>query len=96
MPDQVPDAVKRARSRGLHALGMLLKPVLLKRQLGRREPLLMEGISSDEAGPYRACYTPNYLPVRLRHPDATSVDRIVTARLLAVSTDGEAIDAVPD
>ena len=96
MPDQVPDAVKRARSRGLHALGMLLKPVLLKRQLGRREPLLMEGISSDEAGPYRACYTPNYLPVRLRHPDATSVDRIVTAKLLAVSTDGEAIDAVPD
>ncbi len=96
MPDQVPDALKRARSRELHALGMRLKQALLKRQLGRREPLLMEGISSDESGPYRACYTPNYLPVRLRHPDATHVDRILTARLLAVSADGEALDAVPD
>ena len=96
MPEQVTDSVKRARSRELHALGMRLKQVLLKRQLGSREPLLLEGISSDESGPYRACYTPNYLPVRLRHPDATSVDRILTARLLAISADGEALDAAPD
>ena len=95
MPERVPDSVKRARSRALHALGRELKQALLKRQCGQRVDVLVEGRGSDAAGPFHTGYTPNYLPVRLRGVDAQSVNRILPARLGAITADGEALNAIP-
>jgi len=96
MPEQVPDPVKRARSRELHALGLRLKRDLLSRQLGRTVPVLVEGINDDTEGAFGAAFTPNYLAVRLRSPAPALINRIVPARLVAVSADGEALSAVVD
>jgi len=95
MPDQVPEAVKRARSRELHALGIRLKQALLARNVGRSVRLLMEGVGCDDAGEFHACYTPNYLPVRLRNANTTGLDRMLSARLTGITDDGEALNAAP-
>lgn len=95
MPDQVPDQIKRARSRELHALGQKLKRALLERQCGRSVKVLIEGRSSDAAGPFLTGYTPNYLPVRLRDAEAQSVNCILPARLGIVTAEGDALNALP-
>lgn len=93
MPNPVPEAVKRARSRQLHALGLQMKQALLTRQIGRRVPLLLEAAGSDDQGPFRAAYTPNYLPVRLRHAGAPGTHPILPAQLIGISADGQALNA---
>ncbi|MGB5736744.1 MAG: radical SAM protein, partial [Thiohalocapsa sp.] len=95
MPDQVPNAVKQARSRQLHELGLRMKGAMLARQIGHEVPLLLEGIASDGQGAFRAAYTPNYLQTRLRNPDKTQINQILTARLAGITACGEALDAVP-
>ena len=96
MPDPVPDAIKRARSRELHALGTRLKHALLTRQIGRRMPLLLEAIGSDDEGPFQAAYTPNYLPVRLRNPDASGTNHILPAQLIGITANNQALNAELD
>jgi threonylcarbamoyladenosine tRNA methylthiotransferase MtaB len=95
MPDQVPDSVKRTRSRALHALALELKQAFLKRQYGQRVQVLVEGRGSDAAGPFHTGYTPNYLPVRLRDVDAQGVNCILPARLGTITADGDALNAIP-
>jgi threonylcarbamoyladenosine tRNA methylthiotransferase MtaB len=67
MPDQVPTAVKQARSRELHALAQRMKRAWLERQPGSVQPVLIEGF--DSALPREASiqvgYTPGYLLARV-------------------------------
>jgi threonylcarbamoyladenosine tRNA methylthiotransferase MtaB len=64
MPDQVSAAVKRERSRSLHALGWRLKRNVLEQQLGSVAPVLIEGFETGSDGKSQVGYTPNYLLVR--------------------------------
>ena len=96
LPDQVPAAVKRARSQQLHDLARQLKGETLDRRLGAEVTLLVEGRhGADPAGDWFG-YTPDYLPARL--PAAATPD--LTNRLLRVSltgrhADGESLVATP-
>ncbi|KAA6184682.1 tRNA (N(6)-L-threonylcarbamoyladenosine(37)-C(2))-methylthiotransferase MtaB [Thiohalocapsa marina] len=94
MPDQVPAEVRRERSRALHALGLELKRALLTRHLGQCPPVLIEGSNRDADGEFAAGFTPNYLPVRLRGAPSGLVNRTIRVRLDAVSSDGEAVNAL--
>lgn len=62
---QVPDSLRRERSRELHALADTLKRRMLKRHVGRDVPVLLESRpGSNAAGTAGYCgYTPNYLRV---------------------------------
>jgi threonylcarbamoyladenosine tRNA methylthiotransferase MtaB len=95
MPDQVPAEVKRARSRELHSLGQRMKRDLLAAQLGRTRPVLMEGMRRDERGAFTAGFTPNYLPVRLRGADTGLVNQTLQVRLESLTSDREALNAIP-
>jgi threonylcarbamoyladenosine tRNA methylthiotransferase MtaB len=95
MPDQVPAEVKRARSRELHSLGQRMKRDLLAAQLGRTRPVLVEGMRRDERGTFAAGFTPNYLPVRLRGADTGLVNQTLQVRLESLTSDGEALNAIP-
>jgi len=87
MPDQVPGLVKRARSRELHALGQRLKRDSLARQLGRVEPVLIEGDASSEIAPasVQIGYTPSYQQVRVPTAGADLSNRILLVRLQGLS-----------
>ncbi|MGD8206905.1 MAG: tRNA (N(6)-L-threonylcarbamoyladenosine(37)-C(2))-methylthiotransferase MtaB [Thiohalocapsa sp.] len=95
MPHQVPDAVKRERSRQLHALGLELKRTTLARYAGRVMPILVEGEYRDGTGLYHAGLTPNYLPVRLRGIAPERVNRIIDVRLGAIVPGEEVLDGIP-
>jgi len=95
MPNQIPTEIKRARARELYALGQRMKQEQLGRQIGRVVPVLIEGINSDDAAPYAAGFTPNYLPARVRGVAADWVGRLLPVRLVSLSEDAEALDARP-
>ena len=91
LANQVPAPVKRRRSQELHALAARMKRSVLHRYLGRVVPVLWEApdttVRSSIAG-----YTPNYLRVRLQHPDRQHpVERIDNVRITALSEDGSGL-----
>ena len=96
LPDQVPAAVKRARSQELHELARYLKVTTLDRRLGTEATLLVEGhLGGDPAGDWFG-YTPDYLPARL--PATATQDltnRLLRVRLSAHHADGESLVATP-
>lgn len=96
MPEQIPNAIKRARSRELHSLGLRIKRKLLQGQTGRRSPILVEGLGSDQAGAFYAGFTPSYLPVRVRSTDPIGINSILPVRLGQLTHDSEAINASAD
>jgi threonylcarbamoyladenosine tRNA methylthiotransferase MtaB len=93
MADQVPEPVKRERTRALHELAARLKTDCLASQTGRTLPVLIEGLNTDSAGPFAAGFTPSYLPVRLRDAPPDAVARILPLRLCGVSDDAAALEA---
>lgn len=83
MPDQVPAAVKRARSRELHALARRLKRAWLEQQLGSVQPVLVEGVAN-RSGTDNGChigYTPGYLMVQFPSDGVDLSNRILSIRL---------------
>ena len=100
LPGQVPDEIKRARSRELHALGRRLKQRTLEGFVGRRVPVLVEGRFRAEPGGDWFGYTPNYLGVRIKASDGEQpVNSILDVSLDQVHPDGESllgrIDSAP-
>ncbi|TVQ92588.1 MAG: MiaB/RimO family radical SAM methylthiotransferase [Chromatiaceae bacterium] len=100
MPDQVPAALKRARSRELHELARQWRAPILANQVGRTWPVLIEGpyAGSDDPPPAGdgAGYTPHYLLTRVRGgADPALLNRIVPVRIDGVSADGSALLATP-
>lgn len=92
LPDQIPNDIKKARSRQMHALGLRMKQETLAGLVGRRLPVLVEGryggaVEGDWFG-----YAPSYLPVRL-HADGPEelVNRIVDVTLEDLHEDGESL-----
>lgn len=94
MPDQVSLAVKRQRSKELHALSRILKRDTLSRFLGCKFPVLLER-KGTQVGEDSVCYqgyTPNYLRVRCQAPAGRSLDNeIKSTRMIAVAEDGESM-----
>jgi hypothetical protein len=72
-----------------------MKRDLLAAQLGRTRPVLVEGMRRDERGTFAAGFTPNYLPVRLRGADTGLVNQTLQVRLESLTSDGEALNAIP-
>ncbi len=96
LPDQVPVEVKKARSREMHALDQRVKRETLEKHVGRRYPVLIEGRYQGEADGDWFGYTPNYLPVRLRHMKITDpVNRILDIRLDGVHPEGDSLTGRP-
>jgi threonylcarbamoyladenosine tRNA methylthiotransferase MtaB len=92
LPDQVPAEVKRERSRELHALGRESEVQLLKRFLGQRMPVLIEGRHRTAQDGDWFGYTPNYLPVRVaRQAGEELVNRILELSLEGVHLDGQSL-----
>jgi threonylcarbamoyladenosine tRNA methylthiotransferase MtaB len=65
LPDQLPDSVKKERSRELHRLAEEMKLNFLNENLGKRFPVLWEGYSEPVAENRKLVfgYTPNYIRV---------------------------------
>ena len=89
MPDQVPAAIKRARSRALQALGQRLKLARLERQVGSTQSVLIEGFDRSQptaANSLQVGYTPDYLLACIPTGGADLTNRIVEARIEGVTS----------
>ena len=96
LPDQVPDVVKRERSRELHDLAQRMKGETLNRRLGDETSILVEGRHGDDPGGDWFGYTPDYLPTRLAPSDPMDFrNRLLRVRLTALHGDGESLIALP-
>ncbi|MGB3916943.1 MAG: tRNA (N(6)-L-threonylcarbamoyladenosine(37)-C(2))-methylthiotransferase MtaB [Thiothrix litoralis] len=83
LPDQVTDALKKARSQALHGLGERLKHVWLQQQLGQTVPVLWEyGRGSDDGQRIYTGYTPNYCKVRVSVADNVLLENTIRQTLL--------------
>ncbi|MBK1703285.1 tRNA (N(6)-L-threonylcarbamoyladenosine(37)-C(2))-methylthiotransferase MtaB [Halochromatium glycolicum] len=89
MPDQVPTAVKRERSRALHGLARRLKREHLAQQVGRIQPVLIEGFETAGDGLTQVGYTPSYLLVRVPTGGADLSNRILPVRIERVIDEAE-------
>lgn len=88
MPDQVPAAVKKQRSRQLHELARIIKQERMRACLGRTFPVLVEGrpVIEADGSPLYFGYTPNYMRVALRvAKDHSLENQIRLVRLRSVS-----------
>ena len=86
LPDKVPDAVKKRRSRALHALAEDEKRAVLASQAGASADVLFERAEATQAGRRRWFgYTPNFLRVGLDRPESENLEnRILNVRLTRV------------
>ncbi len=87
--DQIPNHVKKARSRQLHNLAAWLRQRVLESHLGQVQPVLWERGKTDPSGRIFTGYTPHYLRVQIkvpRHIDLTN--SIAPTRLTALTEDG--------
>lgn len=87
LPDQVPNAIKKARSRQLHDSAEQMKQDFAAENLGQTFPILWEGQRVKlESGKERVFgYTPNYLRVACEVDDGAALENQITpAELLTV------------
>jgi threonylcarbamoyladenosine tRNA methylthiotransferase MtaB len=92
LPGQIPDAVKKARTRQLHQFAEEQKRAVLSRFIGRELPVLWErGEPAGENGKLRfPGYTPNYLRVETLTEMGTDISKhIAVARLIALAETGD-------
>lgn len=97
LPGQVPEAVKKQRSRELHGLAEAMKRQTFGAYLGRTFPVLWEGhVQHLGNGLQRVFgYTPNYLRVATEVEDGQALEnRILPARLYATDDTGSITAAV--
>lgn len=88
LPNQVPEAVKKQRSRDLHALAETLKHQTFVQYLGKVFPVLWEGhVQPLENDLHRVFgYTPNYLRVATEVRDGQALEnRLLPARLTQIT-----------
>lgn len=98
LPNPVPDAIKKTRSRSLHELALRQQRHFSARQVGRTLPVLWEGVRPAPDGePWIFGYTPNYLKVGMPGSAAQTASlsyTIAPARLTAVATAGSYVHGV--
>ncbi len=95
-PDQVPQAIKQARSRRLHALAARLRREALEQHLGRTEPVLWETFHEQEGERIFFGYTPNYLRVQMAVPKGVDLTNAIhSARLVGLTPAGDMLVAEP-
>ena len=98
LPSPVDRDTRRRRSRELHALAADHRRETLRRHLGRRLSMLVEGgpgSAADRPGLWHG-YSPGYLKLELRAPaDADLENRILPVRALELSADGERLVCGP-
>lgn len=93
MRPQIPEAVRKARSQRLIALGQAQEEAFAQRHLGRTLPVLWEQVSgASEAGFIQQGYTHNYLRVQAQHPRPLT-NLLTPATLGALA--GGTIHAIP-
>jgi threonylcarbamoyladenosine tRNA methylthiotransferase MtaB len=94
MPNQVPEATKRARAETLIALGEQRARRFAERFIGRARPVLWEAVSgATPQGFLNNGYTDNFLRVRCTVPRVLS-NTITDARLLGFADDGALLAAL--
>jgi threonylcarbamoyladenosine tRNA methylthiotransferase MtaB len=89
LPEQVPAAVKRDRSRALHDIAAAMKQAYMERFVGQTRAVLWEGegepIAGDEPWQRFTGYTDHYLRVETAVPAGAAIaNRITGARLCGV------------
>jgi threonylcarbamoyladenosine tRNA methylthiotransferase MtaB len=101
LPDHVPAAVKKARSRRMRELGARKKQEFFERFIGRRASVLLEE-KIDQASGRRRGFTRNYLPVAVADAGAYANREIdvelkqVAGGCLLGELDGDAFIAAPN
>ncbi|MFQ3535086.1 MAG: tRNA (N(6)-L-threonylcarbamoyladenosine(37)-C(2))-methylthiotransferase MtaB [Aggregatilineales bacterium] len=91
MPNQVPEATKRARAEALIALGQQSTRRFAERFVGQRRPVLWEAISgATEHGFINNGYTDNFLRVRCIVPRVLS-NALTETHLIGLAEDGALI-----
>jgi threonylcarbamoyladenosine tRNA methylthiotransferase MtaB len=99
LPGQVSAEGRRARARELRDLAWDLRQAMLRKMIGRRVEVLVEGPEA-QIGPAeeRLGYTPGYLPVRVGGLSnlTDAVGRIRSVRLIGLSADGKALTGTAD
>ncbi|CCE23418.1 tRNA (N(6)-L-threonylcarbamoyladenosine(37)-C(2))-methylthiotransferase MtaB [Methylotuvimicrobium alcaliphilum] len=86
LPNQIPEAVKKQRSRELHELTETMKRQFQSENIGRTTPVLWESQTEPlDNGKHRIFgYTPNYLRVGCEVDEPEAIEnRIVDAKLMA-------------
>lgn len=93
LPNQLPNSIKKERSRTLHTLAARLKQQWLAQQLGQTVPVLWEYARPDDNGQQiYTGYTPNYCKVKVRVADNQALENTISATLLQQVENGEVID----
>ncbi|MGD7033418.1 tRNA (N(6)-L-threonylcarbamoyladenosine(37)-C(2))-methylthiotransferase MtaB [Methylotuvimicrobium buryatense] len=86
LPNQIPEAVKKQRSRELHELTETMKRQFQSENIGRTTPVLWESQTEPlDNGKHRIFgYTPNYLRVGCEVDEPEAIEnRIIDAKLMA-------------
>ncbi|MBK1695462.1 tRNA (N(6)-L-threonylcarbamoyladenosine(37)-C(2))-methylthiotransferase MtaB [Chromatium weissei] len=90
LPNQIGTAIKYQRSEELKILAQKLKRKVLTDQIGQQVTVLIEG--ADTTSPIeRFGYTPNYLPVHIKHLNAVGENRLIEVQLTELTADGDAL-----
>ncbi|NEX21724.1 tRNA (N(6)-L-threonylcarbamoyladenosine(37)-C(2))-methylthiotransferase MtaB [Thiorhodococcus mannitoliphagus] len=95
LSDPVDAAIKKARCQDLQGLLRCSKLAVMRAQIGKRVSLLHESPSKERDQPWRAGYTPNYLPVRLVGSPGEAGNRILDVELTEVDAENALILARP-
>ena len=89
LPDQVPIAVKKARSEELHKIARDMKKAVLQKKIGWNVPVLFEsGIKGDDDVPRFFGYTPDYLRVAVSGRGMPSLENQIVKTSLESIADG--------
>ena len=87
LPDQVPNEIKKQRSKQLHGLAEKMKRQFATENLNKEFSVLWEGHKKEiEAGQHLVFgYTPNYLRVACKIPNTESIEnKIISAELKSI------------
>lgn len=90
LPGQMPDAIKKQRSRALHQLAANLKRDWLQQQVGKTVPVLWEYGRDNDAGQHiYTGYTPNYCKVSVTVADNCQLENTICATRLERVAEGD-------
>ncbi len=89
-PDQVPDRIKKDRSRRLRQLAATLRRQALEGHLGHTQPVLLEQGREAEGRRIFSGYTPHYLRARVEVPTEADLTNTIRAiRLTSLTPEGD-------
>lgn len=93
MPDQVPEATRRERSRAMLAAGARMRRAFMASMAGTPVAVLWESVVGEDDAARRVGYTPNYVRVEQPLARGAAVNTISRVTPLAVNAAGTALEA---